>query len=202
MPGKPTIAVDIDDVLADNAKAFVEFSNKRWGTHLTIEDYSDHWGEMWRIDHAEVERRAVEFHLSGSIGEYEHNIYAKPVLLGLAENYRLIIITARRQVVVKETEAWLDTYFKDVFDKVIYAGFYDNERLGFHLTKAELCHSEGVNFLIDDQLKHCLGAAEIGVQALLFGNYGWNRTDTPLPSGVRRVVDWQAVKEFFDAERS
>ncbi|MBC7869007.1 hypothetical protein H7X69_02425 [Candidatus Saccharibacteria bacterium] len=38
---KPTIAIDIDNVLAYNAKGFVEFSNQRWGTTLEVDDWSD-----------------------------------------------------------------------------------------------------------------------------------------------------------------
>jgi len=39
---KPIIAVDIDDVLANLAQEIVDFSNKNWGTNLTIDDYNEH----------------------------------------------------------------------------------------------------------------------------------------------------------------
>lgn len=45
-----TIAVDIDDVLADNAAGFVTFSNERWGTNLTPDDYGEHWVKVWQVD--------------------------------------------------------------------------------------------------------------------------------------------------------
>jgi Holliday junction DNA helicase RuvA len=38
MSPKPIIAIDIDDVLAENARGFVEWSNKRFGTSLTTDD--------------------------------------------------------------------------------------------------------------------------------------------------------------------
>ena len=34
------IAIDIDDVLAENAIGFVAFSNERWVTLLRVDDYS------------------------------------------------------------------------------------------------------------------------------------------------------------------
>jgi hypothetical protein len=52
---------------------------------------------------------------------------------------------------------------------------------------------------IDDQPKHCVAAADIGIKALLFGEYSWNRTDT-LPVGVARVKDWVAVLQYFDEQ--
>ena len=67
---KPIIAIDIDDVIANNALGFVDYSNKKFGTHLTVDDYQDHWGEVWRTSHEETERRAVEYHESGHIATY------------------------------------------------------------------------------------------------------------------------------------
>ena len=66
------IAIDIDDVLAENAIGFVAFSNERWGTRLSVDDYSEHWSEMWRVDSEEAERRARIFHDSGIIKGYAH----------------------------------------------------------------------------------------------------------------------------------
>ena len=57
MVRKKTIAIDIDDVLAANAENFVEFSNKKWGTHLRPDDYTEHWAELWDVDFDEVEKR-------------------------------------------------------------------------------------------------------------------------------------------------
>ncbi|HJQ08525.1 MAG TPA: hypothetical protein VJ836_03545 [Candidatus Saccharimonadales bacterium] len=37
------IAVDIDDVLSASAEGFVVFSNKQWGTRLTLDDYTEDW---------------------------------------------------------------------------------------------------------------------------------------------------------------
>ena len=64
------IAIDIDDVLAENAIGFVAFSNERWGTRLRVDDYSEHWSEMWHVDREEAERRAHVFHDSGAIKGY------------------------------------------------------------------------------------------------------------------------------------
>jgi len=46
-------------------------------------------------------------------------------------------------------------------------------------------------------VEDCTLAHEAGVQALLFGEYGWNMTQA-IPESVVRVKDWQAVKEYFD----
>jgi hypothetical protein len=66
-------------------------------------------------------------------------------------------------------------------------------------TKAELCRELDIDYLIDDQLKHCIGVAEIGIRALLFGDYSWNQVNQ-LPKMVTRVKDWAAVLEYFNEQ--
>ncbi len=196
---KQTIAIDIDDVLADNAQGFTDFSNQRWNTNLTVDDYVEHWGEMWNIDDEEVERRSAEFHASGSIGKYVHKTDAKPILEELSTRYKLVVVTSRRSVVSEETKAWLETHYSGIFSAIHFAGFFDNS-FGIHMTKATICKELGADYLIDDQLKHCLASAEAGIQALLFGEYKWNQTASKLPENVTQVADWQAVERYF-AER-
>jgi hypothetical protein len=55
----------------------------------------------------------------------------------------------------------------------------------------------GAAYLIDDQLKHCLAAHDMGVQALLFGNYAWNQA-SDLPDGIVRCAGWADVADYFD----
>lgn len=196
---KQTIAVDIDDVLAANAAGFVAYSNERWGTNLRVEDYQEHWGELWQVDMAETDRRAVEYHASGAIGRYSHYPEARSVLEELSERYRLIVLTSRQAVVQQETEDWINHNFPGVFDGIYFAGIFDAplSEATFHRTKADLLLHHGADYLIDDQLKHCLGAAQHGVQALLFGNYRWNQADA-LPERVTRCISWFAVRAYFD----
>lgn len=199
---KKVIAVDLDDVLASSAQNFVEYSNKRWGTRLTVEDYDEHWGEMWGIDHRQTKQRADHIYRSKIQADIKHFDDAQLVLKKLTDKYKLVITTSRHRLVQKITEEWLDTYFKGVFDNVHFAGIWDQGHdadVAINLTKAELCRKVGATYLIDDHPKHCFAAAEVGVDALLFGDYRWNRSVT-LPERVTRVRDWQEVERYFYAK--
>jgi len=197
MPTKPIIAIDIDDVLADHAKQFVEFSNKRWETNLTIDDYDEHWAEMWQTDHAETERRAAEFRSSNIIRGYNHDNVALETLKELNKHFSLVVLTSRRLEMEKETRAWIATHYPDIFTEIHFSGIWENSDGTAHLqTKAEVCRTLGASYLIDDQLKHCIGAAECGVTGLLFGNYTWNKTSNLL-SNMARVKDWYEVGKYF-----
>ena len=195
------IGVDIDDVLSDSAEGFTAFSNEYFDTHLSPSDYSEHWAEMWQVDNDEVARRALIYNDSGVAGRFQHREQAKPVLESLAERYRLLALTSRNSGLIEQTNAWLDTHFNGIFDDVQFAGIFDGPLHDgmLHMTKADLFASNEVSYVIDDQLKHCLAAAKLGVRAVLFGDYRWNR-DAEVPSLITRCRDWPAVQEYFDAK--
>lgn len=199
---KPIIAVDIDDVISTNAQSFVEYSNEKWGTHLTVDDYQEHWAEMWGIEHEEVERRAREYHESGHIGTYRTVDGAKEALQKLKERFKLVILTTRRNSTNQLTKDWIDRCYPGIFDEIIFSGFYDTLIQGnFKKTKGELAKSIGANYIIDDQLKHIQAAAELGIQGVLFGDYAWNKAEI-LPENVTRARNWDDVLKHFESKAS
>lgn len=198
-----TIAVDIDDVLAANAEDFAKFSNKRWGTNLKPDDYTEHWAELWKVDFDEVEKRR-EVIIKEKVFT-THRIFneAKPVLEKLAVNYKLVIVSSRGRRVQKDTTDWINNEFKDVFSEIHFAKIWDKKihvLESLKLTKAEICQEIGADYLIDDQPKHCIAAAKAGITSLLFGNYKWSQ-DVKLAKNMIRVKDWQEVLEYFDESR-
>lgn len=197
LSSKRIIAVDVDDVIAANAIGFIEYSNKKYGTHLTVDDYQEHWGEIWKTDYEEAERRAIEYHESGHIATYGVIEGAYDVLKELKERFTLVILTTRRNSINQLTEEWINKYYPDIFDKLIFSGFFDSPtKKSLQMTKGELAKSIGANYLIDDQLKHVLSIAETGIKGLLFGEYSWNRIEG-LPLGVVRVKNWEEIRRYF-----
>lgn len=199
MTKKEIIAVDIDDVLAANAEGFVKFSNKRWGTNLAPSDYHDHWAEIWGVENNEALDRADVLVKEGVLRNYNHFEDALSVLRELAKRYDLIVVTARILAAEKDTKDWIEQYFGGVFKDIYFAGIWDeyNDH-SIQKGKGDILREIGARYLIDDQIKHCKTAAEHDIQALLFGNYSWNKAED-LPAGVHRVKDWRDIAEFFDA---
>lgn len=204
MRHKETIAIDIDDVIAANAQGFVKFSNERWGTNLTVDDYDEHWAKVWDVDEVETARRAIELHESGAIGSYTPLPRAEVILRHLHENYNIIAVTSRRLLIESETHVWLATHFAGVIDDVHFAGFYDDITKiphGRTQTKKDILLEIGAKYFIDDQLKHCLAAAEAGINVVLFGDYSWNQLST-LPSQMTRCSTWEGVATYFDGRKN
>lgn len=194
----PIIAIDIDDVLADYAAGFVEFSNARWGLNLTIADYDEHWGNVWGVDVDEVRRRADIIHVESMVKNLKHKPEAFPVLQRLSRDFTLSVVTSRRIQNKADTLEWLQKHYPMISPELItFAGFFDSiDEDSIKKTKGGLIASLGASYMIDDLPKHCLSAVDHGVEALLFGDYTWNQNDG-LGEAVHRVKDWKAVEDYF-----
>lgn len=201
---KPVIAVDIDDVLAANAEGFANFSNKKWGTKLTADDYDEHWAQMWQVDYEEENRRReviIEHKLF-----IKHRFFneAKPVLKKLKQSYRLIIVSSRGPRIREDTVEWLTKEYGNLFEEIHFAPIWDDvtkhtlEKLKY--TKADFLLELGADYLIDDQPKHCLAAVKAGIKTILFGDYKWNRHVELLPNMVR-AKNGHEVSEYFNEAR-
>jgi 5'(3')-deoxyribonucleotidase len=198
MPPKPIIAIDIDDVLAENARGFVEWSNKRFGTSLTPDDYNEHWSEMWKIDNEELEKRAHEFRNSDHVSAYSVIPGAKQALEILKTKFTLILITSRVATMKNLTKEWIEKNYPNIFSDYVFCGFYDGPvSSGLKLTKAEFAKGIKADYLIDDQVKHVEACSNLGIKSLLFGNYSWNK-DVKLNDNITRVNDWGEVLRYFN----
>ncbi len=200
---KPVIAVDIDDVLADHAAGFVEYTNRVWKTNFITSDYDEDWTKLWPVNGVEeLEQRAYDF-LFEAPRNYQSIDGALSVLRRLGGDYTLRAVTSRRAWMRDITRGWLEQHYPGVFsdETIHFAGIWDDsadsERI--NRTKLNIIEQLDATYLIDDQLKHCVAIASSGRQALLFGDYSWNQV-SGLPVGVARVSDWQAVERYFYGE--
>jgi len=198
---RPIIAIDIDDVLAESAPRFIDYSNNHWGTSLTIDDYEENWPKMWQVDNEEAGLRSQEYLSSGILSTYIHNEDAIIAFEKLKENFKLVIVTSRSTWLKESTVSWIKAKYPYVFndDDIYFAGIWDKGVCDEVIAsdKGEFIMNLGADFIIDDQLKHCIGAAQLGVNALLFGDYNWNKAEA-LPNKVQRVKNWPEVLKYFE----
>lgn len=200
---KPIIAVDIDGVLNDFATSFVKLSNQHFGTNLTRDDFSEDMLNVWQIDANELQKR-LDFLNRDNMWDKDTSISkttALPVLKELKQHYRLIIVTSRPRSIAEYTANSINENFPDIFAEIVMPGIWDEIDSDTHnRTKADICQTVGVNYLIDDQAKHCNATAAVGIKSLLFGDEAWNRNE-PIVNGVTRVDDWPAVLSYFQMEQ-
>jgi 5'(3')-deoxyribonucleotidase len=199
MKNKLSIAVDIDDVLANSTDALRLFVNQKHGVDLTEEHYrieAQYWGfyeSVWNqhgIDPTDLLR---EFH--GRQVADQSDIRPVPgapeATEKLSKVYDLVPMTSRPPEMQEETQKWLALQFDGNFSEApIFIGFGPEAKR----TKGEVCEQLGIKYLVDDNIDHCNTALARGIGAVLFGNYGWNRK---IPEGLVRCATWKEAEDFF-----
>ena len=188
---KPKVAVDCDDVLIGTAPQILAHYNAAHGTNIS--DYT----EIWQLMSSEKTRDNRNTYLdSEEYMDSEPVQDAIQVLTKLSERFDLHIVTGRPTFMQDITLAWLAKHLPDIFKTVIFTDFFKDKG---GRSKADVCLEIAASYLIDDHAHHCTAVARVGVQAILFGDYPWNKAAN-LPTGVTRCKDWAAVLEYFDGK--
>lgn len=195
------IAVDCDDVIANINDNMRQFINDTFDFQHTAEDYRvdgeyhRYWERIWGIPEGESVDWFAQYVASGRMAELTPVEGALPALRALKDQYSLVMVTARSTLEVDYTVQWLERHAPELFDEVTFMHRW--QRTPDHkVTKGEICHELKADYLIDDNYDHCRGAVAMGKQAILFGDYGWNRNYELQPNMIR-AGDWQAVQEYF-----
>lgn len=193
----PTIAIDIDDVLADSTESLRMLVNERIGANLTTKDYrvpGEYWGYYERVwqQHGIAERLNFK-ELNAEMTIDQSHVPLMPgatfAINELRKKYQVIALTARDVSWERATRAWFQEHLGDT---ELY--FIGNRHAVDSKTKGQLCRSLDVSILIDDNPGHCQSALDEGIEAILFGEYGWH---TGLPEEIVRCKDWSAVMEYL-----
>lgn len=192
---KLIIAVDADDTIFDENNAVREFMNETYGFAHTEADYlvegpfDKYWERIWNVSPEEMDEMYEAFVVSTHKANLRPIKGAFEALQKLKENYELVVVTARDHRAVELTHTALAEHYPDIFGDVHFTPLWGN---GEKVTKAKICNEIGASYLIDDSFDHCILASEAGVNAFLFGDYGWNRPQE-LPAGIRRCGNWDEV---------
>jgi len=199
---RPVIAVDLDDVLADEKEALRLFVNEAYSANLSRQDfdieapYWEYWETAQGISQAEGKVRYQAFLDSGGKAKIKVIKGVTKAIEKLKQDYSLIIVTARKNDLFELTHKWLELHFPKTFSGVEFVELWTGDRKA---NKASICKEIDATYLIDDNADHCTQAAEVGITALLFGDYGWNRS-FKLSKGMVRVKNWLEIEKFFDGK--
>ena len=177
---KPGFAVDIDNVLAlaeqEVQRIYHELTGELWPGEL----YASAGG----LDGSVIDRKLIE-----KIFDYFHecSIPTLPVVPGaslalhhLQQQFRIVIITARRPSTRPQTEEWLHRH-EFPFDEL-------------HLTDDKTDVAEGLVFAVDDHPEHVQDYVSRGIKVFLM-DQPWNRCFSA--SGVTRVLNWEQLLQTF-----
>lgn len=189
MKNPQIIAVDIDEVLADFLSYFVYFHNLMYKTQASKEDMKKYYlHEVFNVEREEMSIRYLEFkslHLLERLKPVEGSKTGikKLIELGFVPH----LVTARPQVIEKETRKWLSIHFPRYNFPIHFA----HNLKGEFKKKSEICKEIGAETLIDDHIDNALDCAENGIMVFLM-DAPWNQAGS-LPEDVVRVKSWMDI---------
>lgn len=198
---KATIAIDIDDVLAEGTNSLIASANARYGLSLSPEDYhavggdfKGYYERVW-MTHG-VDSIVSYSELAAEMAEDQSHI---PLLAGaefaihqLAKRFHIVFITARPESWEISTRRWFAQHLAADDIDLYFAGSHHNEMA---LSKGQQAKKLGATLLIDDNVANCQSALDEGIDVILFGDYGWQRD---APKTMKRCKGWPEVLEYLD----
>src|SRR5207344_1526958 len=112
MPEKPTIAVDIDEVLFPMVPTLLEYHNSEHGTSFEIDQMTSYFLQDLTGDTLEEIMAKLKAYL-----DTEHHTQSQPIpgsieaIKALREHYRLVLITSRNDFYRGHTENFIEQHF-------------------------------------------------------------------------------------------
>ncbi len=204
MKSKPILAIDIDDTVTASTEAWRKHANRRAGIDLGPEQYQvrdGYWGyydRVWQrngVSHL-VTFDEIDAELAASQAEIVVLDKAKEAIGQLSEKYQILFVTSRNLIQKPATLLWFKQHFPTQKYKIYFTQKADKPKSGSKgEPKGQLCQRLGAQILIDDHIEHCESAKSFGLEAILFGDYGWH---THKPDGIVNCQDWPAIMEYLD----
>jgi len=193
------IGCDLDDVLLDTMRKYLEFYYYKFGKRVNLQDvrFYNHWeNKIIGGTREDAIKNFDDFYSS----KFFDGIELMEGVFEMVENLRgwneLFIITSRPLRFREKTDKFLQEYFPGVF-KIFYSDdFHKQHNMG----KREICVREGINVFIEDNLDYAISCSEEGVNVFLLDK-PWNQSNT-LPEKVIRVYDWKEVLRGLSGDKN
>ena len=172
---KPTLACDIDEVIAYFIPRLTVFHNEEYGTDLHAESFCSYqFHDVWG---GTVEDCNTKMELFYNSPHFIDGLAPVPAafdhLEKLKEHFDLQVVTARQHKLEEITRAWVGKHYPGIFSEIHFGNHYSTE--GVRRSKSEMCQSIGAVGLIDDSYSYAKECAQAGIPVVLFGDYAWNR---------------------------
>ena len=173
---RPGFAVDIDNVVAQAEEEVQRIFHELTGTSWPSEMHASAGGLDTSNLAPDLIEQIFDYFHERSIPTLPLVPGARRVLRQLQDDYRIVLITARRPTARPQTLAWLEEHGIP-FDEL-------------HHTKDKPEVAEGIVLAVDDHPEHVSDYLEQGVRVFLM-DQPWNRTFSA--PGATRVSGWDEL---------
>lgn len=181
------LAFDIDGVIADTFRVFVETAKNRYGIKVEYEDISEYdFRKIIDIDD-ETSFEIVRMILDNPVEMGIKPIEGAPGVLSRLSNFGpILLVTARpnREPILK----WIqqEIMFQD-------GGLINLETTEHYHEKVPILMKHGVRYFVEDRLETCYLLKETSITPIVF-EQPWNKKPHPFA----KVKDWDEISAMIE----
>jgi len=190
-----TIAIDIDEVLAELMPTFLEYYNKAYNTSFTNDHfYTYDWSKVLGITEEKKCKAHDDFIKLGGYKKLNVIDGSKAVIKKIKRKHKLVVITGRGMTLKGDTDYWLKRHFPHTFKDIFY--IRKNPSSPALRSKAEICKQIKADVMIEDDMTYANSFLEQGTKLLLF-NHPWNK-EARENDNLVRVHSWERVQDVIN----
>jgi len=186
------IGIDIDEVIAEYLKNFLEYLSSKKGIYIDYSDIKDYnsLSNVLGIDDEKVGDLIID-HTNNTLALLELELIegSLEAINFLDDNHEIYFITSRHPSNKIKTIDFFKKHFPNKNFKIIFSG----DAWGGNKSKAEICLEIGCDFIIEDNSVYAKECASNGIKVILFDK-PLNKLEKPTKN-IFRVRGW---KEAID----
>ncbi len=181
------IGIDLDDVIVEFSRRFLNFYNQRNKTKFRYENWVKyHFSDSFGLERDIVNYFADEFFNSPLLYDLRFVRGSKNSLRDLSKKNELCIVTSRPLRHKERTDDFIRKTLSDIPIKVFYSDdFHKQHSIG----KAGICQKEGIDLIIEDNGDYALYCLDKGINAIILKKK-WN---LGYSNGIIRANNWNEI---------
>ncbi len=187
------IGIDIDEVVVEFMKDYLEFHNQKKGTEYKYENiFTYRFEDFSKLPKEEVRELVLSFSGGEKFDNLEFVKDAKENIFKLEKKNKIFFITSRHPITKQST---LD-FFERNFPKNNFTIHFSGENWEGSKSKGEICLEFGVDLIIEDNEDYALECAEKGIKTFLIDR-PWNQNCVG-HENITKVKDWEELMVYLD----
>jgi uncharacterized HAD superfamily protein len=186
MEQKLKIGIDLDDVVFEFVKELIKEIKSKYNIEINFEEvYSYYFPDVFGVSLEQI----IEILNKLDNTKLKLCEKSKDCINKLSKNHKVYFITSR--VKREGTLDSLNQHFSGLDFDLFFSSNYHVKT--FEKTKGELCKELDINFMIEDDEKHCISCSEKGIKSFLLDK-PWNKNfDESKYENITRVNNWNEI---------
>ncbi len=191
------IGIDIDEVVVEFMKGYLEYHNKEKGTNYKYDEiFSYRFEDFSNLPKEEIRRLVLGFNDAEKFSNLDFVSGAKESIAYLEDNNKIFFITSRHPGTKHNTV----DFFEKNFPKNNFVIYFSGENWGNKKSKSkgEICLDLGIKVMIEDNKDYALDCAKKGIKVFLLDK-PWNK-NYEKHENLIKVKNWEELIPLLDKE--